>query len=76
LQIAERSPVLRKAGPLVPYFAVAAANVSNVALTRKTEIIEGVPVTDEHGKVRCYPPVICSGLISAFKLSVYVIDRQ
>ena len=44
-------PILKKFGVLIPCVATAAANVSNIALTRASEITQGVPVADEEGNV-------------------------
>lgn len=52
LQLVKKGPpVFRRAGVLIPLVSVAAANVSNVVLTRKNEVTDGVPVTDSNGDV-------------------------
>lgn len=50
--IQKAPPSIKRFGVLVPYLAVASANVSNVCFTRKAEITDGVPVVDEEGNVR------------------------
>jgi sideroflexin-5 len=45
-------PALKRFGVLIPCLATAAANVSNIALTRASEITNGVPVMDAEGQVR------------------------
>jgi hypothetical protein len=54
-RLVERSPRLKSSlifRILIPTISTAAANVSNIVLTRINEINEGVPVFDDHGKVR------------------------
>lgn len=45
-------PILKRFGVLIPCLATAAANVSNIALTRISEINNGVTVVDSEGQVR------------------------
>jgi hypothetical protein len=45
-------PAMQKYGIVIPLIATAAANVSNLSLTRMSEISEGTAVTDNDGKVR------------------------
>lgn len=45
-------PVLKRFGVFIPLLATAAANVSNIALTRSSEITNGVPIVDSEGQVR------------------------
>lgn len=45
-------PRLKSLGVLVPLVSVSAANVSNLAFTRMSEITDGAPVTDIDGNVR------------------------
>lgn len=45
-------PVLRSMGAIIPCVASTAASVSNLTLTRSSEIANGVPVTDGEGEVR------------------------
>jgi hypothetical protein len=49
----ERAPTsIKRYGVLIPCLATAAANVSNIALTRASEITNGVPVLDNEGQIR------------------------
>lgn len=52
-QLVKRGPArLKSFGVLVPLVSVSAANVSNLAFTRMSEITEGSPVADVDGNVR------------------------
>ena len=44
-------PVLKRFGILIPMIATSAANISNIALTRSSEMINGVPVSDGSGQL-------------------------
>lgn len=54
-------PSIRKYGFIIPCLATAAANVSNLAFTRISELTEGTPVSDSEGNVSTYDStyIIC-----------------
>lgn len=50
-KIAAKNATLKKFGVIIPCIATCAASVSNLALTRASEMTHGVPVYDAEGKV-------------------------
>ncbi len=48
----QNKPGLKKFGILIPMIATSAANISNIALTRSSEMTRGIPVVDGEGEVR------------------------
>ena len=56
---------------IIPCFATAAANVSNIAFTRLDEMQTGITVFDKHDNVICY--TISSELLSSLLLHYYLL---
>jgi hypothetical protein len=52
--VARGPAILQRFGILIPCIATAAASISNVAFTRIDEVINGVPMCDAEGNVRCW----------------------
>lgn len=61
-------PSMRALTPVIPFLATAAANISNIGLTRSSEIINGVAVTDKDGNVKGKSKI--AGLTSVYQSAV------